>query len=68
MGIDLYPAILMKGDLSPDSFGGEVDDICNEINEACKVSGMWKASSARSWRRITSWILYSPLLFSILEI
>ena len=37
MGVDLYPASIMKGDLSPDSFGSEVDDICNEINEACKV-------------------------------
>jgi hypothetical protein len=35
--VDLYPAIIKKGNLPPGSFGAEVDAICNEINDACKV-------------------------------
>jgi hypothetical protein len=37
--MDLYPAIIHKGDLSPDTFGSAVDDVCNEINGACKGFG-----------------------------
>ncbi|ACI65638.1 annexin [Phaeodactylum tricornutum CCAP 1055/1] len=39
MSIDLYPAIIHEGDLSPDSFGPEVDEICNEIDASCKGFG-----------------------------
>ena len=36
MGLDLYPEIVHEGDLSPDAFGAEVDEICSEIHAACK--------------------------------
>jgi hypothetical protein len=39
MSLDLYPFIVHEGDLSPDSFGSDVDDICNEIHKACKGWG-----------------------------
>uniref|UniRef100_A0A7S2YT91 Annexin n=1 Tax=Entomoneis paludosa TaxID=265537 RepID=A0A7S2YT91_9STRA len=39
MLVDLYPPMIMEGDLSPDSFGDEVDEVCNEINAACKGFG-----------------------------
>lgn len=37
--MDLYPSFIHKGDLSPDSFGSDVDHICNEIQAACKGFG-----------------------------
>ncbi|GAX29391.1 hypothetical protein FisN_16Hh169 [Fistulifera solaris] len=39
MSIDLYPPIIHEGDLSPDSFGNEVDQVCQEIHAACKGFG-----------------------------
>jgi hypothetical protein len=39
MSIDIYPTIILEGDLSPDAFGSEVDDICNAIHSACKGFG-----------------------------
>jgi hypothetical protein len=39
MSLDLYPAYLKKGDLSPDAFGSEVDHICHEIHDACQGFG-----------------------------
>ena len=39
MTVDLYPSIIYEGDLSPNSFGSDVDDICNEIHAACKGFG-----------------------------
>lgn len=39
MSVDLYPAIIHEGDLSPDAFGSEVDEICQEIHDACKGFG-----------------------------
>ena len=39
MGIDLYPSMLYQRDLSPDSFGDEVDAICQEIRDATKGFG-----------------------------
>ena len=39
MSIDLYPEDILGGDLSPDAFGAEVDDICEEIHAACKGFG-----------------------------
>lgn len=36
MSLDLYPEIIHEGDLSPESFGDELDDICNEIHAATK--------------------------------
>jgi len=39
MAIDLYPIIIHDGDLSPDAFGTDVDDICEEIHQACKGFG-----------------------------
>jgi hypothetical protein len=37
--MDLYPAIVHEGDLSPDSVGDAVDEICNQISEAVKGFG-----------------------------
>lgn len=37
--MNLYPSFIHKGDLSPDSFGSDVDHICNEIQAACKGFG-----------------------------
>lgn len=37
--MNLYPSIIHQGDLSPDSFGSDVDNICNEIHGACKGFG-----------------------------
>ena len=37
--MNLYPTFILKGDLSPDSFGSDVDHICNEIQAACKGFG-----------------------------
>ncbi|KAL7564459.1 hypothetical protein ACA910_001553 [Epithemia clementina (nom. ined.)] len=39
MGIGLYPAIVMEGDLSPDAFGSDVDAVCQQIHDACKGFG-----------------------------
>jgi len=39
MTIDFYPSIVHENDLSPDAFGSEIDDICNEIHAACKGWG-----------------------------
>ncbi|GAX14795.1 hypothetical protein FisN_25Lh008 [Fistulifera solaris] len=39
MSIEFYPEIILEGDLSPDAFGAEVDDICQEIHAACKGFG-----------------------------
>lgn len=37
--MDIYPAIIHEGDLSPDDVGDEVDEICNAIAEAVKGWG-----------------------------
>lgn len=37
--MNLYPAIIHEGDLSPESVGDQVDGICNEIAEAVKGFG-----------------------------
>jgi hypothetical protein len=39
MTIDLYPEIVHHGDLSPDAYGSDIDDICNEIHSASKGFG-----------------------------
>jgi len=39
MSFDLYPPSILEGDLSPESFGSEVDDICEEIRAATKGFG-----------------------------
>ena len=39
MSLALYPDYLKKGDLSPDAFGSEVDQICQRIHDACKGFG-----------------------------
>jgi hypothetical protein len=39
MLINLYPEIIHDGDLSPDAFGSDVDEICEEIYAACKGFG-----------------------------
>eukprot|EP00567_Pseudictyota_dubia_P017268 CAMPEP_0197442720 /NCGR_PEP_ID=MMETSP1175-20131217/8676_1 /TAXON_ID=1003142 /ORGANISM="Triceratium dubium, Strain CCMP147" /LENGTH=122 /DNA_ID=CAMNT_0042973249 /DNA_START=29 /DNA_END=394 /DNA_ORIENTATION=+ len=36
--IDLYPDIVLSGDLSPD-IGPEIDELCDEIKKACKGFG-----------------------------
>ena len=37
--MDLYPAIIHEGDLSPNYSGSDVDSICNQIHAACKGFG-----------------------------
>ena len=37
--MDLYPALSHAQDLTPDSFGADVDETCNKIFEACKGFG-----------------------------
>ena len=37
--MDLYPAIIHEGDLSPSYSGSDIDMICNEIHSACKGFG-----------------------------
>ena len=39
MSYNLYPAILYEGDLSPEPLGSDVDEICQEIRDACKGWG-----------------------------
>jgi hypothetical protein len=39
MSLNIYPEIVHEGDLSPASFGAEIDELCNEIHEACKGFG-----------------------------
>jgi len=39
MSFDLYPPCIHEGDLSPDAFGTEVDEICKEVDEICKGFG-----------------------------
>jgi hypothetical protein len=39
MSIDLYPAMILEGDLTPDAFGPEVNELCQEIHDACKGFG-----------------------------
>lgn len=39
MAVSLYPPMILEGDLSPEAFGDEVDEICNEIHAACKGFG-----------------------------
>ena len=51
MTIDFYPSIVHENDLSPDAFGSEIDDICNEIHAACKGWGT-NVSEIQCW-----WIL-----------
>ena len=41
--LNLYPQIIHDNDLSPDSVGSEIDDICNEIHAACKGFGTMKS-------------------------
>lgn len=36
---NLFPSIIHDGNYSPDSFGNEVDEICNEIREATRGFG-----------------------------
>jgi len=36
---NLYPEIIHEGDLSPESVGEEIDEICDQIHEACKGWG-----------------------------
>lgn len=38
MTLDLYPTALLEGDLTP-SFGPEIDEICQAINDATKGFG-----------------------------
>ena len=37
--MNIYPAIIHEGDLSPDYSGSDVDTICNAIHDACKGFG-----------------------------
>jgi hypothetical protein len=39
MTLNVYPDIILEGDLSPDAVGPEIEEICNEIHEACKGFG-----------------------------
>ena len=41
MSLDLYPALVHEEDLSPDVFGGEIDEVCkvrkNEVKSHLTV-------------------------------
>lgn len=37
--IDIYPSIAHSGKFAPDSFGDDIDKICNEIHAATKGFG-----------------------------
>jgi hypothetical protein len=39
MSLDLYPHQIHEGDLSPGSYGKEVDEVCEAIHKACKGFG-----------------------------
>lgn len=39
MSIQLYPDIVLEGDLSPESFGSDIDALCEEIEQASKGFG-----------------------------
>ena len=39
MPLNLYPQIIHQSDLSPDSVGSEIDEVCNQIAAACKGFG-----------------------------
>lgn len=39
MTLNIYPDIIHEADLTPDAVGSEIDDVCNEIHEACKGFG-----------------------------
>jgi hypothetical protein len=39
MSLDLYPALILEGDLTPDACGAEIDDVCMDIHAACKGFG-----------------------------
>ena len=39
MGLELYPSIMYKGDLTPGDVGEDIDQICEEIHDACKGFG-----------------------------
>jgi hypothetical protein len=39
MSLDLYPALIHEGDLTPDACGAEIDDVCKDIHAACKGFG-----------------------------
>jgi len=43
MTIDIYPPIVHEADLSPDAFGPEIDDLCEEIHSGVKG---WGADSS----------------------
>ena len=44
MTIDLYPSLIHEGDLSPDAFGEQVDNVCHEIHAS--VKGMYVCYTA----------------------
>jgi hypothetical protein len=39
MSLDFYPAMILEGDLTPDAFGPEVTELCQQIHDACKGFG-----------------------------
>jgi hypothetical protein len=40
MTINLYPSLLLDGEISADTAGnGSYDDLCQQINDACKGFG-----------------------------
>jgi hypothetical protein len=39
MTINIYPEIVHENDLTPDAFGPEIDEYCQEIHDACKGWG-----------------------------
>ena len=40
MPIPLYPKVILDNDLSPDHGGSEVDDLCQQIQDATKGWGV----------------------------
>lgn len=45
MTINIYPEIVHENDLTPDAFGPEIDEYCQEIHDACKG---WGASAPKA--------------------
>ena len=48
MTIPIYPDIVTEQDLSPDHFGSEIDDLCQQIRDAtkgwCVFNSIWSTA------------------------
>lgn len=39
MSVDFYPAMVYEGNLTPDNIGSDIEEVCQEIQDACKGFG-----------------------------